>query len=327
MGIVGADCQIGDVTRDVMVDFRSKAQQLPPRYTLTHKDKSVSAVLAAMNPDSPKVASTTVNTWLSYVSSMFKFAVDRGWIEKNPATGMKLPTKRREEREKRSPFTDGDLAAIFNAEYRSATLGNGAYGKYWVPLLCLHTGARLEEMAQLRVIDVENVDGVDVVHVREGDDQSLKTIASRRKVPLHPTLLELGFLKHVIAMSSAGHDRLFPDLDKTTKNGYGDRVSKWFGRWKRRYGIDDKKKVLHSFRNTVATRLKHADVQEFAIAELIGHENPNITTGRYGAELDVERLAEVVRKLDFGNALWAVLNSNMSSEGALSRERGEVPGI
>ena len=306
--IVGADRSIGGVTRDVVHDFRSKAQRLPPRYTLTHKGKSVSEVLAATSPDSPKVASTTVNQWLSYVSSMFKFAVNRGWIEQNPATGMKLPTRRREKREERVPWTEGDLAAVFNAEYTKATLGQRepAFGKYWVPLLCLHTGARLEEMAQLRVEDVEKVDDVHVVHVREGDDQSVKTIASIRTVPLHPTLLELGFLRHVDAMRSAGHDRLFPDLDNTTKNKYGDRVSKFFGRWKRKHGIDDKKKVLHSFRNTVIDQLKQADVQEFAIAEIVGHENPSITTGRYGAKLNVGRLAETVQKLDYGDALRAL---------------------
>ncbi len=110
-------------------------------------------------------------------------------------------------------------------------------------------------------------------------------------------------------MRKAANERLFPDLERTTKNGYGDRVSKWFVQWRRTFGVTDRGKVFHSFRNTVSTRLKHADVQEFAIAELIGHENPNITTGRYGAKLDVKRLAETVRKLDFGDALAAVMNS------------------
>ena len=244
--------------------------------------------------------------WLSYTSSMFKFAVKRGWLEQNPAAGVALKTKRHEKREEREPWTDEDLAAVFNTEYTSATLGKQFPGKFWVPLLCLHTGARLEEMAQLRTVDVDDVDGVAVVHVREGDDQSVKTIASIRTVPLHPTLLELGFLEHVKATAGAGHERLFPDLDKTTKNGYGDRVSKWFGRWRRRHGVTSKRKVLHSLRNTVATRLKYAGVEEFAIAEVVGHENPNITTGRYGARLDVGRLAEVVAKLNYGDALQAL---------------------
>ena len=179
--------------------------------------------------------------WLSYTSSMFKFAVKRGWLEQNPAAGVALKTKRHEKREEREPWTDEDLAAVFNTEYTSATLGKQFPGKFW------------------------GLDGLVVT------------------------------LAHV-----------FPDLDKTTKNGYGDRVSKWFGRWRRRHGVTSKRKVLHSLRNTVATRLKYAGVEEFAIAEVVGHENPNITTGRYGARLDVGRLAEVVAKLNYGDALQAL---------------------
>ena len=110
------------------------------------------------------------------------------------------------------------------------------------------------------------------------------------------------------AMSAAGHERVFPDL-RNTRNGYGDAVSRWFRRWRLRYGVDDKRKVLHSFRNTVATRLKYADVQEFAIAELLGHQNESISTGSYATKLPVKRLAETVRKLDFGDALAALTNS------------------
>ncbi len=208
VGVVGAGRPIGDVNRDVIIEFRSTAQQLPPRYTLKFKGKSVSEVLAATDPDEPKVASPTVNMWLSYVGSMFKFAVQRGWIEQNPAEGMKLPTKRREEREKRVPWTDDDLAAIFNAEYTATTLGKGKYGKYWVPLLCLHTGARLEEMAQLRVEDVEKVDGVDVVQVREGDDQSVKTGAA----PFRWTLERLGLSPSAWLIVSDSFPEVVPRL-------------------------------------------------------------------------------------------------------------------
>ena len=57
--IVG-DRPIGDVTRDVILDFRSKIQKLPPRSALVHKDHTVREVLE-MNVDGPKLAPTTVN--------------------------------------------------------------------------------------------------------------------------------------------------------------------------------------------------------------------------------------------------------------------------
>ncbi len=50
-------------------------------------------------------------------------------------------------------------------------------------------------------------------------------------------------------------------------------------------------------------RLKNADVQEHVIAEVVGHENDNITTGRYGKKSDVTKLAEAVERLDYSTAL------------------------
>ncbi len=107
--------------------------------------------------------------------------------------------------------------------------------------------------------------------------------------------------------------RLFPELTKHT-NGYGDAVSKWFSRWLRREAkIEDRRKVLHSFRHTVATRLAHAGVPVHTIAELLGHEYAKdaTTTARVYAKEDpnmLRKLAEAVEKLDYRKALRALLS-------------------
>ena len=138
---MGADRAIGDVSRDVILDFRSKIQRLPPRSALLYRNHPVQEVLE-MKVDKP-LAPATVNKWMSHVSTMFTFALDQGWLDDNPAARMKVRVSRREARQKRLPFTDDDLSALFNAEYTDETLGKEAYGRYWIPLLCLYTGARL----------------------------------------------------------------------------------------------------------------------------------------------------------------------------------------
>jgi hypothetical protein len=45
--------------------------------------------------------------------------------------------------------------------------------------------------------------------------------------------------------------------------------------------------------------LKYADVQEFAISELMGHAVQSLATGTYGKKLDVGRLTTAVEKLAF----------------------------
>jgi integrase len=57
------------------------------------------------------------------------------------------------------------------------------------------------------------------------------------------------------------------------------------------------KLVVYSLRHTFATRLKDADVQEFAISELMGHTVEALSVGRYGKKLNVQRLSDAVSRL------------------------------
>src|SRR5206468_3701650 len=134
----------------------------------------------------------------------------------------------------------------------------------------------------LEVADVLEVDGIPCVRITARSDgaeqKRLKTAGSERTVPLHSGLLALGWLEYVAQRREAGDRKLFPRLRRVGQQGYGARVSQWFGRWKRARGITSSSLVLHSLRHTVATRLKAADVQDFAISELLGHANASITT-------------------------------------------------
>jgi integrase len=76
-----------------------------------------------------------------------------------------------------------------------------------------------------------------------------------------------------------------------------DRLSKQLNGWLRKAGVVDEKKKFQSFRGTFATRLKNAGVHEHHIAELLGHENDNITTGRYGKKSELSTLLAAVSKL------------------------------
>lgn len=60
----------------------------------------------------------------------------------------------------------------------------------------MSTGARLNEVAQLLVEDVQEVDGVWYFDISdEGENQKeVKNKASKRKVPVHSSLIYAGFL-------------------------------------------------------------------------------------------------------------------------------------
>ncbi len=153
--------------------------------------------------------------------------------------------------------------------------------KFWLPLLALFTGARMEEMCQLRASQVNQVDGVWCLNIaQEYPDQSVKT-AEDRIVPLHPFRIDqLGF--HHYALSRAPEDRIFPDL-KRVNDRWGHYASRDFRTFKKACGIDAPKntKVFHSFRHNVETILQDLEVDQKYINQLTGHAEKG-ESARYG---------------------------------------------
>ncbi|MGF1699615.1 hypothetical protein L4D09_04770 [Photobacterium makurazakiensis] len=110
------------------------------------------------------------------------------------------------------------------------------------------TGARLNELCQLYKADLFQIENTWVIQINDKfEGQRLKNAFSRRLIPIHPKLIELGFLCFV---QSIKHERIFPEL-KNQRDG--------FGRFKSKFGFS-KGHDFHSLRNTVATQFKQSDV-------------------------------------------------------------------
>ena len=128
--------------------------------------------------------------------------------------------------------------------------------------------------------------------VNEDEDKTLKTINSIRKVPVHKTLVRLGFIRyveHLKALYKADklHTNLiFPDLIKG-RDGYGHNTAKSFDRYLKALDIKADGKSFHSLRHTFADERKQADENPAMTAELMGHEIDNETLGRYGKEYKI----------------------------------------
>lgn len=65
-----------------------------------------------------------------------------------------------------------------------------------MPLLGAYSGARLSEICQLRVEDITEANGIWCMKIMP-EAGSLKTLGSERVVPLHPAVIEAGFLQFV----------------------------------------------------------------------------------------------------------------------------------
>jgi integrase len=303
--VVGGDTPLRSVTKDDVRRYREALEKLPARAgsTLKYRGKTLAEILATNDP--PGLGSGQINTYVRRnVGGLFNWAVRMDYVEKNIAQGMTRKV-RKDARDDRDVFTDADLASIFSADFANLRRGSRPED-FWLPLLMLHTGARNEEIAQLATDDVEEIDGVLCIQIRADHSwQQLKTPGSRRKVPVHPVLVKLGFLDYVEQVRRARHERVFPLLSKGP-NRFHDAASRRFNRRLRALGINGKKSA-YSLRHTFGTRLRDVDVQPETISELMGHAHQTMTMGRYVKAPSPRRLLEAVSRLDTRGVLAGLL--------------------
>lgn len=148
--------------------------------------------------------------------------------------------------------------------------------RYWIPLLCLYQGFRVREPLQLRASDILIEAGFPLVKIDVAEDdvqdttglpqRSLKNDATKRVVPIHPVLLELGFMDFVASAKKRGvMAPLFP-------SAVPERASEqpmWGRAYEQRF-VPFVRDVLefgagygnHSFRHTLEDCLRNAQFVE-----------------------------------------------------------------
>jgi hypothetical protein len=135
-------------------------------------------------------AKTIRDAKLTPIRAILQWAADNHYLPGNLAERIAIDVKTKAAETKRG-FTDDEAAIILKAA-RSQKITV----RRWVPWLCAYSGARLSEICQLRTEDVLQIEGIWCMKF-DPDAGSLKTWSSERAVPLHPALIEEGFLKFV----------------------------------------------------------------------------------------------------------------------------------
>lgn len=178
----------------------------------------------------------------------------------------------------REAFSDKELKLIFENRFYKQAYYNTPY-QYWVPLVGLFTGARLNEISQLSTKDIREVDGIYIFDFNDADEKELKNIQSIRSMPVHPKLIEMGLIEHWKEKSKEGDVNLF-ETGKGKKDGYGKNPGQWFNQKYLReiVGIDSPTKVFHCFRHTFITRM-HNEIVKNAMNPHIQHSVENFPTG------------------------------------------------
>jgi integrase len=225
------------------------------------------------------LSQTTCVKHLSSLSTLFKWAEAQGFVDEgvNPVRGL-IPNKRQAKKTaaKRRPFTDEELLTVFGSQDFKAQREIHPE-RYWISLICLFGACRREEASQLYCADVQKQDGMWYFHLtNEEADQNLKTGAiSKRRLPIHSSLIHLGILEFIEGVKATGESRLFPSLRKG-RNGFGDAVGKYFSRLITHLGLTDSALVMHSLRHGGITKLHAAGVPENIVKMLVGHSESDV---------------------------------------------------
>lgn len=248
----------------------------------------------------------TIGKVIGLLRAAFQRAVDDDLLEMNPFAGVKVTLHELDHAGKsRLPFELEELQAIFNGPiYQPLSRPPPGLGQacYWLPLLAVFTGARLEELAQLEVSDIQ-ADPVAghrlcIRHDVERGRQT-KNLNSIRDIPVHPRLVQLGLVEYV---ESCGSGPLFPALRADRYGKRGTVFSTWFGRYLDRLGISSREKVFHSFRHTFVQRAKErVDVVPVEAREaLVGHLSASQIEMVYGHRLyPIEPLTRALSHIDW----------------------------
>lgn len=194
------------------------------------------------------------------------------------------------------PFSPDALRQIFEPAPFLAFASNPE--DFFLPLLALYTGARLNELAQARVKDIRRAGErwfLDIQPDHTGDDGTetrVKTLGSVRSAPIHPDLIRLGLIAYALELGERGAVRLFPHLPRDAKGKHTRNPSRRFGDYLTGLGIKDSRRyAFPSFRIALIQRLKGAGVAKDARMELVGHAPRDVHDGVYAGQFEDEFLA------------------------------------
>jgi len=269
-------------------DYCSK-HGLDPHLKTTAASYKGDNLLTTRSKRGTPLATETVNQHIDRLSAMFRWAMDNGHAAADPFARLKVKIGGKAKAAKgkpRVPYTSGEIERVLKV------LDPATDERHWLPLLGMFTGARINELAQLHLADIQHDAGVDFLHINEDEPNTRVKGHKSRRVPIHPELIRRGFLTYVEQLRKRSETRLFPVLTHG-RDGYGQSASKWYNRtFRKQAGIA---RDFHSYRHTVMAALDAAGVLERVINAIVGHSaGKSMSMTQYEHGLPLANLQQAV---------------------------------
>lgn len=273
-----------------LVNFvgHSDASRLTPEDIIRWKDHLLKADLSAK---------TVREKYLAAAKAVFGWAKENRKLASNPATEIKVRGAKRQ-RLRDPGFTEAEAKTILSATLRPCSermAAASARARRWVPWLCAYTGARVNEITQLRKEDLKQEDGVWIIRVTP-EAGSVKD-QKARSVPLHSHLIEQGFVDVVKDLPDGP---IFYDPKAHRGGSEGNpqykKVGERLAQWVRGLGVDDPNvQPNHGWRHRFKTAARSAGMDPEAREVIPGHA-PASEGQAYGS-WNVADLSREIEKL------------------------------
>ena len=310
---VNGNKPLAEITDDDILNFERATANWPVNASRLKRYAGMSAAdivsdslrrQKARDPELVLIADNTQRKHRDGLAAFFNWAVSKKKMNASPMDGdTRQQDHRIKRRQVRRPFRAEELARIFDpATFTPWTEDRPHY--FWAPWIALYSGARLNEIAQLYLDDIQSPHGIPGFSIGAfRHDQRVKGSNSARFVPFAKPLLDAGLLTYVDEVRATGHHRLFPHLKYG--DDYGDYLGDRFIKYLKDIGLktDDNPDApgmgFHWFRHTAgdavvnlsSSNLHHA-------AGITGHAKSTILPGELSTYVQPAELRSKLKSLN-----------------------------
>ncbi|VXB32604.1 site-specific integrase [Massilia sp. 9I] len=283
---------IGSLTQSDILEFFDTVQCLPPRWSDVCRQRGITLRELAERRVGEMSKGTFDGTYMAAMAPFLKYCrgrwQDKGWPMTVTVEGIQYLGSRRDPEFGQRHFKQDELKRLFQGSEMAALAKSQteAY-KFWLPHVGLFSGARVNELCQVNPqLDIrqDEKSGFWFFDITEDSashkdvEKSVKTKSSKRCVPIHPQLVELGFLRYVEHIKKQGHTLLFPGFPPSVGRA-SPKAGEWFGDFLRDLNLRDETPGarlvgMHAFRFTVLNQAAELGVVN---AEAITGHSSNIT--------------------------------------------------
>jgi integrase len=209
----------------------------------------------------------------------------------------------------RMPWSEEHLAAFLTGPLYSGCASPSRRWKpgnaiirdafYWVPLIVLTIGSRIEEVLLLKRKNIILRNGVHCFALNRESDQKGKTEDAQRVVPVPQLLLDLGFIEWWKTLDADHGPLLFPDaVSRASTHDVVGPFSKALNIILGHLGLRNFDEDFYAMRKTFSSMLNDKKVPENERQALAGHKRGSVINLHYTAHR-TKNLKAAIDKADF----------------------------